>query len=942
LTPLQETLVPLVSDQTTRQQVPSNGAADFICLEASIFDAPAVRTALVDALADLSDAASIRAKVVEILGLARISGTAAIEAAFEAEPLASRRVLRSYARLTDGVVSEIFWVASTYLHPRPSPTSSERMAVMAVGGYGRGEMAPHSDVDLLFILPWKLTGWTESMIESCLYMMWDLRLKVGHASRTIRDCLRLGKEDYTIRTTYLEMRFLTGDTDLGSELQRALRDQLFSGTVGEFIEAKLAERATRHVKQGGQRYMVEPNVKEGKGGLRDLQTLYWIAKYQTGVQTTGELVALGVFTQDEFDAFDAAEQFLWTVRCHLHLISARAQDQLTFDMQVIVAERMMFTDHGGRRAVEHFMQAYFRHATRVGELTRIFLTGLEASHVKQAPRILGLFRGRTRRKKLKEGYQVKQNRLTISDETTFLKDKLNLLRLFDEGLRTGYLLHPDAMRMAASHLELIDDDMRRNPEATRIFLDLLLKNGNPERGLRRMNELGVLAAFIPEFAPIVAMMQFNMYHSYTVDEHTIQVVSALAQIEREELTEELPIASGILKSGVNRRVIYLACLLHDIGKGRKEDHSILGARIARAVCPRLGLKPDECETVEWLVRYHLLMSDMAQKRDIADIRTVRDFAKAVKTKSRLDLLTVLTVCDIRGVGPNTWNNWKASLIRSLYRATATALDTGLEDLNRDQRESAAKRLLREALTDWDKKDLRQETARHYGPYWQGLSTDSQAVFARLLKDLPADEIRIDTTLDLDRDATRVCFALEDHPGIFSRLSGAVSLVGANVVDARTYTSKDGYITAVFWVQDADGNPFEKSRMPRLSKMIDMTLQGEIVAGEAFGRRDKLKKRERPFDVPTNITFDNDGSEIYTIIEVDTRDRLGLLYDLAKTLAGSNIYIASAVIATYGAQVVDVFYVKDMFGLKLHTKSKQDNLERKLRDAIAKVAERAGA
>ncbi|MFT7449253.1 MAG: [protein-PII] uridylyltransferase, partial [Glaciecola sp.] len=270
MTPLQETLVPLVSDQTTRQQVPSNGAADFICLEASIFDAPAVRTALVDALADLSDAASIRAKVVEILGLARISGTAAIEAAFEAEPLASRRVLRSYARLTDGVVSEIFWVASTYLHPRPSPTSSERMAVMAVGGYGRGEMAPHSDVDLLFILPWKLTGWTESMIESCLYMMWDLRLKVGHASRTIRDCLRLGKEDYTIRTTYLEMRFLTGDTDLGSELQRALRDQLFSGTVGEFIEAKLAERATRHVKQGGQRYMVEPNVKEGKGGLRDL------------------------------------------------------------------------------------------------------------------------------------------------------------------------------------------------------------------------------------------------------------------------------------------------------------------------------------------------------------------------------------------------------------------------------------------------------------------------------------------------------------------------------------------------------------------------------------------------------------------------------------------------------------------------------------------------
>jgi [protein-PII] uridylyltransferase len=344
--------------------------------------------------------------------------------------------------------------------------------------------------------------------------------------------------------------------------------------------------------------------------------------------------------------------------------------------------------------------------------------------------------------------------------------------------------------------------------------------------------------------------------------------------------------------------------------------------------------------VEWLVRYHLLMSDTAQKRDIGDPRTVRDFAKAVQSRKRLDLLTVLTVCDIRGVGPGTWNNWKAMLLRQLHAATAEALDKGAEALNRSVREDDAKRALREALPDWPRADLRIETARHYGPYWQGLTTDTHRVFATLLRGLGDDEIRIDLHPEVARDATRACFALADHPGIFSRLAGALALVGANIVDARTYTSKDGYATAVFWIQDAEGRPYEESRLPRLRKMIERTFAGEVVATEALKDRDKVKKRERQFRVPTNIVFDNDGSDIYTIIEVDTRDRPGLLYDLTRTLAANNIYIASAVIATYGVQVVDAFYVKDMFGLKLHAKSRQEALEKKLRAAIEAGAQRA--
>ena len=911
---------------------------NLICPANEIFDeARITETIRADIFGrDLSATEQRKAVTTLLLGALK-DGYEVIADRFGDMPFASRRTARSYAWLTDCVVKTVFDVATTYLHPLATPTEGERIAVLAVGGYGRGEMAPKSDVDLLFLTPYKITPWAESVIEDMLYMLWDLRLKVGHSSRTVRDCIRLGGEDLTIRTALLEQRYLTGDEGLASELEDRLWKELFHNTEKEFIEAKLEERDTRHTKQGGQRYVVEPNVKEGKGGLRDLHALFWIAKYIHGVKNTDDLANAGIFLPDEFNKFIEAERFLWAVRHHLHLLTNRPSDQLSFDMQVEVAERMGYTDKSGRRAVEHFMQAYFRHATAVGDLTRIFLTKLEASQQKKEPLLVGLFK---RRKRIKPGYVIVHNRLALKDDTEFLADKLNLLRIFEEALRTGLLIHPDAMRLVTANLHLIDDDMRADKEATRIFLDLLLKHGNPERALRRMNELGVLSAFIPEFEPIVAMMQFNMYHSYTVDEHTIQVISSLAEIERSEREEELPLSSSIIKGGINRKVLYVALLLHDIGKGRDIDHSILGAQIARKVAPRLGLKPAECDTVEWLVRYHLLMSDVAQKRDLSDIRTIRGFANAVKSKERLDLLTVLTVCDIRGVGPDTWNNWKAVLLRNLYNETAIALDEGVEAVNRGNRCNEARKALRDALSDWSASELKKETGRHYDPYWQGLQTETQVTFARLLKDLNDDEIAIDLHLDEGRDATRACFALQDHPGIFSRLAGALALVGANVVDARTYTSKDGYATPVFWIQDGDGNPFEASRLDRLKKTIMKTLRGEVKTTEALKSRDKIKKRERAFRVPTTITFDNEGSEIYTIIEVDTRDRPGLLFDLTRTMANSNVYIASAVIATYGEQVVDSFYVKDMFGLKFHSQSKQRTLEKRLRDAITSGAERA--
>ena len=902
-----------------------------------IWNSEATVAELNEKLFSAKDKTEIRAILVEVLKARMAAGRAVIETALEDDPYQARAATRAYAWLADQIVRQALSTTLEHLHPIHNATSSQRLGLVAVGGYGRGEMAPYSDIDLLFLMPYKQTAWGESVIESMLYTLWDLSLKVGHATRTVDDCIRLGREDYTIRTALLEQRYICGDKELAEELDQRLWTELFEGTASEFIEAKLEERNARHSRHGSARYVVEPNVKEGKGGLRDLQTLFWIAKYINHAGSPKDLVAAGMLTKNECAKFIEAESFLWTVRTHLHLLNNHASEKLSFNMQVELAKKFGFEDSSGMRGVERFMQKYFRQATHVGELTRIFLTDLEARHVKAKPSIGKWLRSAFSwgRDGTPRGYTMHDGRLDVVDQEAFLSDPINFMRLYEEGLRSGILIHPDAMRLIARNLHLIDDDFRKNPEANRIFLDLLLSHNNPERALRRMNELGVLGTFIPDFGLIVAMMQFNMYHSYTVDEHTIQVISNLFKIEQQGLVEDLPIASKILKGGINRKVLYVALLLHDIGKGRQEAHEVIGARIAHDLCPRLGLNAGDAELVEWLVLNHLVMSDVAQKRDISDQRTVQDFAKQVKSVTRLKLLLVLTVCDIRGVGPGIWNNWKAMLLRQLYSATHDYLTGGAQAQSQSQREEEACCELETLLKNWPKTEIKTELERHYTPYWLGLDSTTHAVFARLIKKLGDEPFISDIKADSDRDATRACFVMHDHPGLFARLAGALALVGANVVDARTYTSSDGLATAVFWIQDAEGAPYEKPRLSRLRKMISRTLGGEVIARDALKSRDEIKPRERDFKVPTSITFDNEGSEIYTIIEVDTRDRPGLIHDIARTLSNNNISIASAIIATFGEQAVDTFYVKDLFGLKIHARDKRDALEIKLYDAITK-------
>ncbi len=903
---------------------------------------------------DLCDPASIvaaaeaaggeaQSAAVAALREALKTGRDAIAKAIAADPFAAREAIAAYSALADRIVIAAAEVAMTLLHPNPNPTSGEQLTILAVGGSGRGEMAPFSDIDLLFLTPYKQTAWGESVIESILYMLWDLKVKLGHSVRTVDECLRQAQADMTIRTALLEHRHLMGPVGLTEDLDFRLWSELFDKTGPAFVEAKLEEREQRHARNGGSRYLVEPNVKEGKGGLRDLQTLYWIAKYVNHAMSVEDLVAKGVFTDAEVAIFHEAETFLWATRIQLHLVTGRAAETLTFDTQVEVAKALGFEDTAGQRAVERFMQTYFTHARRVGELTRIFLVALEAQHVKARPSLRRALRRRFfGANRTSKGYVLNNGRLDLEDDEALLADPVNIFRLFEEALRSGLLMHPNAMRLVAANIHLINDRVRNDPEANAIFLRLLLDDGDAMRALRRMNELGVLGAFIPDFGRIVAMMQFNMYHHYTVDEHTLQCINHLVEIEAGHVVEDLPVATEIMKKGVNRKVLYLAVLLHDIGKGQAEDHSIVGARIAADLCPRLGLKEEETDLVVWLVRNHLVMSDHAQKKDLSDARTLRDFARIVQTPQRLKLLLVLTVCDIRGVGPGVWNNWKAMLLRELYARTLETLTGAVDPQTTGERVSEAKAEFIAALADQPDRDAEAEAERHYDPFWIGLDLDTQLVLSKLVGEATVDTPAISLDQDIDRDATRASFAMPDHPGLFSRIAGALALAGANVVDARSYTTSDGMATDVFWIQDGEGHPFEKARLTRLRKTIARTLAGEVVAREAFASKDKLKRREREFVVPTEISFDNDGSDIFTVIEVATRDRPGLLYDLTRTLTDCGISISSAIIATYGEEVVDSFYVKDIFGLKIHSKSKQDQIRTQLEAAIRKGVERARA
>jgi [protein-PII] uridylyltransferase len=887
------------------------------------------RRVIADTLAALegSEPVALRATATGVLKAALDAGREEIGRRLIEHPSRGLEIAAAQAFLVDQLIRLLYDFTTQRLYPVHNPTAAERLTIIAVGGYGRGEMAPYSDVDVGFLTPWKQTAWAERVIEMMLYALWDLGLKVGHSSRSLDEMVRQAKADVTIRTALLEARYVWGDQPLYDEAARRFKVEVQADTVRTFITEKLDERNARHKRMGDTRYAVEPNVKEAKGGLRDLHALFWIGKYAYNVSEPGELVEAGLLSRAEYRQFNRAENFLWAVRCHLHSIARRAEDRLTFDMQTEIASRMRFADRTGKSKVERFMQYYFIQAKRVGDLTGVFLAHLDEKFAARGKRFGLPMLGRRAPRKL-HGFTVDRGRLTIPADDFFQTDPVRLIELFALADLHGMEVHPLTMRVAARDAKLADD-IRQDPRANALFLDVLTSRRDPETVLRWMNEAGVFGRFIPDFGRVVAQMQFDMYHHYTVDEHTIRAIGLLSRIENKTLDEDHPLASAVFDQIVSRRALYVAVLLHDIAKGRGGDHSVLGAEVAHRLCPRFGLTEAETETVAWLVRQHLLMSATAFKRDLSDFKTILDFAETVQSAERLRLLLLLTVVDIRAVGPGVWNSWKRQLLTALYEAGEEVLRLGHKQKGREERIAAKQAALREAL-GWDEARFAGLLKRMPDPYWVAEPDEVLVQNAQLIDRAGTAQLSIDTRPDPARGATLVTVYASDHPGLFYRIAGAISLAGGNIIDARIHTTRDGMALDNFVVQDPVGGPFDdEMQLKRLRSGIEDALAARGRLVDKLLAKPLSRPRASAFPIAPNVLIENKASNRFTVIEVNARDRPALLHQLAHALFDSKVTIHSAHVATYGERAVDTFYLTDLTGDKIASTTKLRGIERRL-------------
>jgi [protein-PII] uridylyltransferase len=841
----------------------------------------------------------------------------------------------------DDLIKLIFDYTVSHVYYQPNPADPERMAVAATGGYGRGLLAPGSDIDLLFLLPSKETAWSESVIEAVLYFLWDLGFKVGHATRSVEQCIKMALQDMTIRTAMLDARLIFGEAAIFHELRRRFQADVVKSTAAQFIEAKMHERDERHRRTGESRYKVEPNIKDGKGGLRDLHTLHWLAKYLYGDDLGTGVSGSGVFSSAEISTFRKCEDFLWTVRCHLHFLTGRPEERLSFDTQPGMAELLGYHSRGGLRAVERFMKHYFLIAKDVGDLTTILCSAMEMAQVKPSPVLSRLFapsgwRQRRRLARMTE-FRIENGRLNVSGSEAFKRDPVNLIRYFAKAEETATFFHPEAVRLLRASLGLIDDRLRGDPEANRLFLDLLTSQTNPESTLRRMNEAGVLGRFVPEFGKVVSMMQFNMYHHYTVDEHLLRTLGEMSGIEHGTSSDALPLSTAIIKTIQNRRALYVAAFLHDIGKGQPEDHSILGAKIARRLCPRFGLSAAETETVAWLIEQHLTMSTVAQSRDLGDPKTIRAFADIVQTPERLKLLLLLTVADIRAVGPGTWNGWKGQLLRTLYSETELVVAGGHTQLGSRERVRAAQEGFRIASRSVPEVDAERYIERHYPDYWLKTEPKRQLEHARLMARAEKSEQSLATAFASDAftAVTELTVLAPNHPRLLSLFAGACAAAGANIVGAYISTTRDGSALDTFLLQrEFEHEEDERRRADRIATNIGKILKGEAQLGSMMAKRREAPGVGRTFVHVPEVVIDNALSDQFTVIEVSGLDRPGLLYDLTSAISDLNLDITSAHITTFGEKAVDVFYVTDLTNKKITTPQRHKLIRQRLEEVLA--------
>ena len=801
-------------------------------------------------------------------------------------------------------------------------------SIIAVGGYGRGELAPCSDLDLLFLLPNNLkineSKHAEEVIQFILYILWDLGYSVGHSTRTIDDCIEKSKLDLTISTALLEKRFIVGNEDVFSLLNDKFTFFIKNTKTLKFVEAKLVESELRHKRFGGSRYVVEPNVKDGKGGLRDLHTLIWISKFAYKVDSVSKLINMGALSKKEAASFAESQRFLLSVRCHLHYRAFREDDRLAMDAQLDLAKTMNFKNTITQKDVERFMKRYFLATKTVGSLTRIFCAAIETEFNKPLRLSFLSFK----KKEDVYPFDIELGRLFVKNKEVLSENPVNIIKLFNISHNKNIDIHPKTLRYLTSLQRLINHEVRHDFDANKMFLDILTSDKDSTRTLRLMNESNILGKFIPEFQKIVGLMQFDMYHSYTVDEHTIFTISNLYSLKNGEFKNFAPLASKVILEISSKKCLFVAMLLHDIAKGRKGDHSENGSLIASVVCPRLGLSKEETKTVEWLILYHLLMSKTAFRYELGDARVIKSFVDKVKSVERLKLLLVLTVADIKGVGPEIWNDWKGSLITELYSKSFDMLQKdNVNELIKTPKKSFENFLVENGLTN---SDAKQYCSYYYDNYWEifNLSRiiNHYEIFRNMYKDSKKFKVHLFDESKLK--ATELLVIAPDHHGLFSLISGLVSASGYDVVNAKIITRSDGYALDTFFIQNKNRQPIiEEHSKKKLLKVISQGLEGNFNVEKALNKRwEEIPARFRAIKAPTRVIIDNNMSDEYSILEIKCKNAPGVLYRITKVITSLGLQINTANVSTYGDRVVDIFYIKDAFGSKIDNNKSMDKVK----------------
>lgn len=861
------------------------------------------------------------------------------------EGASGQHVTQGHAYLMDLLLHRLY----RFVHDGHDESKST-FSVIATGGYGRGELAPFSDIDLLFLLPNDLVfappkkesavaspqsanapallvtpqEQITQRVERMLYCLWDMGLEVGHAVRTVRECVQLARQNVEIRTSLLESRFLVGDSALFTVYHDTLFAKVLERGPEAFLRAKLVEQTKRHERFGNSLFYLEPNIKENPGGLRDLQTFSWISKYRYQVQRVRELVSSAVITEEEYRTFVRCQSFLKRVRNALHYRAGRRDDRLTFQYQLDIAAEFGYKDRAAMRGVEQFMRRYYQVTRQVSNLSWIFLRKYQEEY-----RSLYWWN----RRPLEDCFHLHGDKVVVIDPEAFRQNPVRLIKLFEVGQRHLKSIHPDTLRLVSRDLGLIDRAFRKNPVVSSLFVKML----NGERAvawvLRRMNISGVLGRYLPEFGRIIGQPQHDLFHIYTVDEHTILAVEALRHIKAGKFSVELPICTGLMAQlDYNERgsiILYLAVLLHDIAKGQGGDHQLKGAVIARQVCLRLGLSDAETDMVSWLVGRHLDFSRTALRRDISDPNTVQSFARQVGTQRRLEFLLLLTVADIRAVGPNAWNLWKAELLRRLYHLTVSALKRGAfqPDEMAQQAEMQKQAVLSLLAAPLGHSDRLQQAgmsaavARAYldrfdESYFLHYEATTIARHAAELIGRAERQLAIVFLNSPVSDTTELLLYTPDQSGLMSRISGALAMEGVNILSADIVTTKDGMALDFFVVQNSVGKALEnQNQIQRLKERLEQFLLDPARPQPTLVSNDADLRRQRTFHVPLTIEVD-ERVETFTILEVTSLDRVGLLFMITREMELCGIQIRTAKIATYGERAVDVFYVRDLYGLKL--------------------------